>query len=255
LFSVPPAVRAEAPPAVAGVAPVRFTVTLERHRMNVWQWGSGPAVMLVHGWGGQVNQMLPFVAPLLAAGYRVVAPELPGHGARGPRSVTLLDFVYALQKAGDFVGRADAVIAHSLGATAAALALSRGLWADRAVLFAPPAEVPYFVRRLAALLGLPPGRAGGVLRRVERRIGVPLENLDLRRVARKLLIPALFIHDPADRETPYGHSQAVTQAWPDACLLTTAGLGHRRVLEDPATLAAVLEFVGGGDCRQERASA
>src|SRR5574341_900704 len=56
LFSLPPRVRAAPPPAVSGVTPVRTRLRLERHGFNVWQWGNGPAVLLVHGWGGNVAQ-------------------------------------------------------------------------------------------------------------------------------------------------------------------------------------------------------
>ena len=41
----------------------------------MWRWGSrdAPAVLLVHGWGGNAAQMRAFVFPLLSAGYRVIA--------------------------------------------------------------------------------------------------------------------------------------------------------------------------------------
>ena len=35
-------------------------------------WGDGPVVYLMHGWGGWRGQLGAFVAPLVAAGHRVV---------------------------------------------------------------------------------------------------------------------------------------------------------------------------------------
>ena len=47
------------------------------HRSAGQSWGSGPLVYLVHGWGGCRAHMAVFVKPLVAAGYRVIAFDLP----------------------------------------------------------------------------------------------------------------------------------------------------------------------------------
>ena len=39
-----------------------------------------PPVLLVHGWGASIYMWRDWFAPLAAAGYRVVALDLPGHG-------------------------------------------------------------------------------------------------------------------------------------------------------------------------------
>ncbi|HKH92554.1 MAG TPA: alpha/beta fold hydrolase [Gemmatimonadaceae bacterium] len=39
-----------------------------------------PPVLLVHGWGASIYMWRAWFAPLAAAGYRVVALDLPGHG-------------------------------------------------------------------------------------------------------------------------------------------------------------------------------
>lgn len=46
---------------------------------HVQEWGSGPAVLLLHGTGASTHSWRD-VAPLLAARFRVVVPDLPGHG-------------------------------------------------------------------------------------------------------------------------------------------------------------------------------
>jgi pimeloyl-ACP methyl ester carboxylesterase len=45
--------------------------------------GEGPPVVLVHGLGGAASNWR-LIAPPLAAGRRVIVPELPGHGGSGP---------------------------------------------------------------------------------------------------------------------------------------------------------------------------
>jgi epoxide hydrolase 4 len=41
---------------------------------------TGPAVLLVHGWAVSAYLWRHNILPLAAAGYRVIAPDLPGHG-------------------------------------------------------------------------------------------------------------------------------------------------------------------------------
>lgn len=41
---------------------------------------TGPAVVLVHGWAVSAYLWRHNILPLAAAGYRVIAPDLPGHG-------------------------------------------------------------------------------------------------------------------------------------------------------------------------------
>lgn len=48
--------------------------------LAVWSWGRGPVLLLLHGPRGLAGDFAPLVDPLVAAGYRVVAPDLPGHG-------------------------------------------------------------------------------------------------------------------------------------------------------------------------------
>jgi hypothetical protein len=42
---------------------------------------------------------------------------------------------------------------------------------------------------------------------------------------------------------PWKQGNAVAQHWPGARLLTTQGLGHRRILQDAAVTAAAAAFI------------
>src|SRR5690606_31214133 len=107
-------------------------------------------VYLLHGWGGWRGQLAALVAPLLAAGYRVVAIDGPGHGETGPgrlggRRTTPVEFSEALAAVVAVIGPAHAVVAHSAGATATGFAVRDGLAADRLVFIAPMANpMTYF---------------------------------------------------------------------------------------------------------------
>lgn len=250
LFMTPARTLPRAVPALLGVRARQMTLASSPYRLRVWSWGNGPTVLLVHGWSGQASQWVPFAEALVAAGYRVVAPDLPAHGFSSGRRTTLPDFVRAVRTVATHAGPLHGVIAHSLGATASTLALAAGMDAGRVVLIAPPADVPYYLRRLGALIGLPPERQPSLERRVMRRAGVSLESLNLRRVAPQLTVPALIVHSRSDREVPFSHGADLAQAWPGAALVALEGNSHTRVLAAPGVIALAVGFLGEAQRRE-----
>jgi pimeloyl-ACP methyl ester carboxylesterase len=212
-------------------------------------WGEGPAVYLLHGWGGWRGQLDALVDPLVEAGYRVVAFDAPSHGdsdpgAAGPGRGTLPEFAAALAAVVAAGGPAHAVVAHSLGATAAAFAVRHGLAVGRLVLVSPMADPLPYTRVFAGRLGFGERVRGRLVRRLERRVGMPMSAFAVPAMARELAVPpVLLVHDRLDAETSWSDSAAIAEAWPGARLHTTSGLGHRRILRDPAVVAEITGFV------------
>jgi pimeloyl-ACP methyl ester carboxylesterase len=212
-------------------------------------WGDGPVVYLQHGWGGWRGQLGALVDPLVEAGHRVVAFDAPSHGdsdpgPAGPGRGTVLEFADALAAVVGTHGPAHAVVAHSLGATAAAVALRAGLPVGRLAFVAPMADPLAYSRVLAGRLGFGERVRTRLVGRVERRVGLPMSAFDVPALARQLATPPLLlVHDRLDAETGWSDSAAIAQAWPLSRLVTTTGLGHRRILRDPAVVAEVVGFV------------
>jgi pimeloyl-ACP methyl ester carboxylesterase len=226
-----------------------FTLDVGGHLVVGEVWGDGPAVYLVHGWAGSRTQLYSFVAPLVVAGFKVVTFDGPSHGdsepgAFGRRSSSIPEFADTLTAVVARFGRPYALVAHSLGATAAAVALCDGMRADRVVMLAPMASPLSFACEFARVLGLGPRTLGRLIERVERRVGAPMRHFDVPELGRAIAMPAtLIIHDRADASTPVSDGAAIAAAWPSARLHVTTGLGHRRMLNDPAVIAESVEFI------------
>lgn len=237
-----------------------FTVISGNYRLKAWSWGNGPAVLLLHGWEGHAGQLGKFVEPLTNRGFRVVAVDLPAHGYSTGRRATVLDFANAVCAVGELIGPLHAVIAHSFGGTATALALhpmpqtigmkTGKLMARRLVMLAPPAGPAHFVQGAITQLALPPERTARVERRIRDFVGVDFADLTVPNFAADLSVPLLLMHDPADRLVPWEHGQAITTAWPGAQLQPVPGRGHRRILTDPQVIAEAVAFVS--DAESER---
>ena len=221
-----------------------------RHRgrhIATWRWGAAdaPAVLLVHGWGGRATQMRRFVAHLAAAGYRVIAYDQPAHGLSDGKLTGLPDFADVLSAVGRHHGNVRAVISHSLGGPATAIALARGLAVERAVLISPPSDLVGYSRRFARWLALPERVRRSMQAAIEERFGVRWSELEMSRVAPRLRAEALVIHDRHDTQVPWKQGAALARHWPGARLMSTRGLGHGRILEDDAVARAAVDFIAG----------
>lgn len=210
---------------------------------------AGPVVVLAHGWGGHAGQMQALAEHLFSLGLRPMVVDLPAHGAsRGRRSalpqfMRALDYVVAQLRAQGH--RVQALVAHSLGANAAAAAVSRGLTVDQLVLLAPPASPRQYTRLFAQVFGLNEATRQGFQQRIEAQQGMLMRNLEPQVVGPRIHAATLVVHDRSDRINAFADGQAYTQAIAGAQLLATDGLGHRRILHDPAVVQAVGAFVTG----------
>jgi pimeloyl-ACP methyl ester carboxylesterase len=188
------------------------------------------------------------VAPLLAMDFRVLAFDAPGHGESPGERSSLFHFAHGVERAASVFGPLHAMVTHSMGGASALWASRNGLLADRVVMVAPPVDLGDFTRALSQTLGLPEDVRGRVHRRLRARFGVPIEDVRAERLASTMRGPLLVVHDENDREVPFACGEAIARAWPGAELVRTSGLGHQRILRDPATVRTIVQFVAQGRC-------
>lgn len=220
------------------------------------RWGdSGPVVLMQHGWEGRPTQFAAFIAPLLAAGRQVIAIEAPAHGRSPGHQSHVFAFAETLLEVGAEIRGIESVVGHSMGGSAALYAISQGLSASRAVAISAPAALSRVLARFADWIALPEAAQRRFVQVVDRHVGVQAEELDVARLARGLGIDALIVHDRDDREVPYDEARAWATGWPAAQLLTTQGLGHTRLLTDPAVVESVVGFLtNAGRAQRSRAA-
>jgi pimeloyl-ACP methyl ester carboxylesterase len=211
----------------------------------VWVWGEGPeTVVLVHGWSGRGLQLGAFVEPLVARGFRVVTHDAPGHGVARGRTSSMPAFAATLGAVGRRFGPVAAVIAHSLGSTAAIYALAqRELVADRFIAISPAARLHAIRERFGEMTGFTPSVIDRMRLAFEDRLGFNWENSEPLRLAPEMAMPSMVIHDAKDRFIPHSEGAELADAWPDGQLITTTGLGHHRILRDSTVIDSVLSFI------------
>jgi pimeloyl-ACP methyl ester carboxylesterase len=208
--------------------------------------GDGPTVVLAHGWGGHAGQMKALAAGLAAAGMRPVILEMPAHGRSDGLQSTLPQFAraidYVVARMGEGGRPVKLLLAHSLGATAAAFATARNLPVERLVLVAPAASPQGYTRLFAHVFGLRERLRAAMQQRIEAREAMLMHHFEPHVLGPRLRVPTLVLHDRQDRINPYSDGEAFASGIAGARLASSEGLGHLAILKDPAMVAQVVAF-------------
>jgi pimeloyl-ACP methyl ester carboxylesterase len=224
---------------------VRETLQVDGVPVAVYRWGDGPVVLFVHGWSGRGTQVAAFIQPLLKQGYRVMAVDAPGHGETPGNRTNILECARVLQAFAEQYGPVHGAITHSFGGMVLAYAMARGLAVGRAVCIAAPARLEFLIERFARILAMPDVVVANLKARLERRFDRNIwELLATDANAAGLDVAALVIHDEADASVPWQQGRRIAEAWPGAEFVKTQGLGHSRILRDPAVVERVAAFIG-----------
>lgn len=226
----------------------RGSLVVNGETIATYVWGDParqPYALLVHGWSSFGLRFLPWVARLRALGYAVVTFDQPGHGHSTGQLCTLPDFIATVRAVGGRYGNASLAIAHSLGGAAVTLAQDESWRAEKLILIAPAVDMYAAVRRFFRFV-----RLGDHLREpffdwLRRHTGVPVDELKVERKLRVLGQPGLVVHDLDDPDVPWAEGERYALHWSGARLLTTFGLGHRRVVDAPEVVEAALAFLRG----------
>jgi pimeloyl-ACP methyl ester carboxylesterase len=206
-------------------------------------WGTGPTVLMAHGWESRRTHWSAFIGPLVDAGFQAVAVDAPAHGESPGQRTHALEYGLMLVQTGRQLGPLAGIVGHSFGAAAAAIAIHRGLAAVRAVLISGPASLDSVLRRWARGHRIAEEAIPDFLRLVETRVGESVENFDLTRLTTQLNTPVLIIHDRNDKEIAVEEAIALAASWSGSKTFITERYGHRRIMFAQDVVAEVVRFL------------
>ena len=230
----------------AWYAPATATVPSERT----------PAIVLLHGWGGNAGHMLPLAARLHAAGHTVLLLDARNHGRSDEdRFSSMPRFAEDLGCALDWLNlQAEAetdphqiaVIGHSVGAAAALLSASRRTDIAAVVSIAAFAHPESIMRRFLAAKRIPFLPFGWyALRYVEYVIGYRFESIAPENTIRRAHCPVLLVHGTEDETVPASDAEHLA-ARSDGRAQLLLMRGHHEGFENiDEGVRAVLEFLAG----------
>jgi pimeloyl-ACP methyl ester carboxylesterase len=205
--------------------------TVDGHRLRYVRAGSGPAVVLLHGFGSSLYTWKD-VIPALAARHDAVALDLPGFGESDrPASLSFEDLPRAVLGLMDQLGiERAALVGNSMGGATAALVAAR-----------EPGRVSALVLVDAAGFNLEPAQQPGLVRLTTSSLAPLVGLLPGKRLVVEASLRQVF-HDPA-RVTPERLSEYLAAGERPGTLRAMRSLGTSLV-DRPSVVAESLARIG-----------
>jgi pimeloyl-ACP methyl ester carboxylesterase len=201
-----------------------------------------PAVLVIHGWNGAASLMLPVASLVHDAGAHALFLDARCHGrsdedgfASMPRFAEDVDAGLRWLRADARVEPACVVLlGHSVGAGASLLAASRDPSVAAVVSIAAMAHPGTLMRANMRARGIPGPVITGILREIERAIGLPFDTFAPISTISRMSSPVLLVHGASDDVVPPTDATRLEQA--------SAGRARRVIVPgaDHASLDAFL---------------
>ena len=221
--------------------------------------GQSPAAVLLHGWGGNAENLLLLARPLHEAGFALLFIDARCHGqsdedsfASMPRFAEDIDHAIAwLQQRHDIKQGSIAVIGHSVGAGAALLSASRRNDLSAVVSIAAFTHPAAMMRRWLASQGIPYHPLGWLmLRYVQWVIGHRFDDIAPINTIRRVSCPILLIHGEEDATVPVSEAYDIyARRSGDQVQLKIVAGSHDDYADLDRELPALVAFLSGIGCQ------
>lgn len=224
----------------------RTCVAAHEFRPASNRWSA--TVLVIHGWKSRTAHMRAIIDGYRNAGVRVIAIDLPGHGASAGRRLNMANAVAAVQMAEQWFGPFHALVGHSFGGAVAVNAAVGSVVgvekvrAQRLVLIAAPSSLPMIFTDFGRFLNLGPRTQTAIADLVHRIAGQPLHAYTGEVQLSEHPIETLVLHAADDKEVAPAHAEGYARAGDHVRLAWVNGLGHRRVLADPSVVVQAVDF-------------
>jgi pimeloyl-ACP methyl ester carboxylesterase len=204
---------------------------------------------MLHGWESRGARFAHLAEKLLTDGYSPLTFDSPGHGDSQGDRATILDYVAICRALQERYGAFEAVVAHSFGVLCAFYALKQSVRTRCVIALSGVSDFHYLLDAFSERLDLIEPVKEQLRRRIEQ-LFAPLDDIwsrfsvtcDTQELQQRVLI----IHDIKDDLVSLEQARKSAEHFGvRAELQITDGLGHSRILGDPAILDRVCAFIGG----------
>ena len=178
-----------------------------------------------------------------AKGFQVFSFDAPGHGISTEKKTHMLEFVDSIWAIEKTFGSFKIAIGHSLGGMAIFNALTGDFKPKVVMNIGSPASIPNTVGDFCEKIEAGKKVKKGILHYIENNFKVSLERSSGKYLASVYNPLGLIVHDKDDVDVPVKNAYELYENWPNAHLIITEGLGHRKVLMDDAIIDEIDAFL------------
>lgn len=237
---------------------IKLKINVQNLDINYIQYGEGKDILLLHGWGQNIEMMKP-LGDNFCDRFRITILDFPGFGeSEEPKETwTIEKYVCLLEKLSKKLNiKKPIVIGHSFGGRVAIKFSSRNP-IEKLVLFGSPCiriqeNLPLSVKILKKIKKLPGMNGIGEYMKqfigsrdykaaspIMRQTLVEVVNEDLSKYAREIDAPTLLIWGTNDEEAPLNDAKELEKIMLDAALITMPGT-HYAYLENLGQVVNIL---------------
>lgn len=222
----------------------RIEIPSINKKVVLYQYGkSSKKILLVHGWSGRGTQLFKIADELVKAGYATISFDAPAHGKSPGRTTIMSEFVATILEIEKQFGTFDAAVGHSLGGMSLLNAVKKGFKINHLAIIGSGDIVQDILDDFVTKLELKPNISSKLREHFEKKYGQEMDSYSGYKSAMEIDIPVLVIHDKNDPEVAVTAGINIYNHLKNGTLYLTEGLGHRKILGDPAVIDKVVQFV------------
>ena len=212
--------------------------------IGCFEWkNKGEKVLLAHGWSGRGTQLYAIAESLHKNGYHVISFDAPAHGKSTGKITNMLQWGAAIKALNNRYGPFDIYIGHSLGSMAILKYCEGVSNIKKIVTIGSGDQMRTIFDNFILSVGLKPRTSKRMKAYFEEKYNININEYDASHVVRNQQTPTLIIHDEDDQDIEISCAKSIHDQHPNASLLITKGLGHRRILRDQKVIQKIVSFI------------
>ena len=235
--------------------------TVSQKRLFGWLLpvpGATSTMMILHGWGGNAEQMLPMALPFHQAGMNVLLVDARNHGRSDQDGFSSLprfagdleNTIEWLKRTYPEYSRKIALLGHSVGGGAVLLVASRRSDIDAVISVSAFAHPKWMMRRYLKQAHIPTPLVVFVIRYVEWLIGYRYEEIAPINTICRIKCPVLLVHGKADKTVPIEDALTIERGCrrENIRLLIVDNAGHESVDKIRVHEEELVQFLQNSGC-------
>lgn len=212
--------------------------------ITVFSYGySKSKVLLLHGWSGRGSQLYHLADKILENRMMVISVDAPAHGLSSGKKTNMLEYIRAIEEIDKKYGPFDYAIGHSWGGMTLLNALGKKLKLKKAVIIGADNKISEVISGFVKKFQVDQSVTPVIIAHYCKLLKVQMDQFDSEKVASRIDIPVLVIHDTKDAFVPVSSAIEIRQQLKKGSLLITNGLGHHKIFKDPEVMQKIINFI------------